>query len=97
MKRRKFDSKTKTMIVLQGLRGKAVSEICAEHQISQTQFYQWRDQFLANASKAFEVHQLSQLEDRLRRENDKLKRVVGELTLEVKKTEDELRELGLEP
>ncbi len=97
MKRRKFDSKTKAMIVMQGLRGKPISELCAEHLISQAQYYQWRDLFIANASKAFDVHQITQLEDRLRKENDKLKRVVGELTLEVKKTEDELRELGLEP
>jgi transposase-like protein len=47
---------TKTMIVLEGLKGKPVAEICTEHQIGQSQYYQCRDQFLAHASKAFEVH-----------------------------------------
>jgi hypothetical protein len=62
----------------------------SEHQISQSQYYQWRDQFFANASKAFEVHEQTQKETRLERENERLKRVVGELTLELKKSEEVL-------
>ncbi len=53
MKRRQWDPKTKALIVIQGLRGKPVAEICLEHQISQTQYYQWQDQFLANAYEVF--------------------------------------------
>jgi transposase-like protein len=53
MKRRKWDPKTKSTIVLQGLRGRPVGEICVEHQISQAQYYQWRDQFLANMHQIF--------------------------------------------
>lgn len=94
MKRRKWDAKTKAMIILQGLKGKPVSGLCSEHQISQAQYYQWRDQFLSNAGKAFEVHQQSHREHRLSLENNQLKQIVADLTLEVKKTEDELRELG---
>ena len=33
MKNRKWDAKTKAMVVLQGLKGKPVVEICQEHQI----------------------------------------------------------------
>jgi len=88
MERRKWDSRTKALIVIQGLKGKSVSEICTEHQISQNQYYEWRDQFLSNASKAFETNQQSVKLTSLERENSKLKRLVGELTLEVKKTEE---------
>jgi transposase len=49
MHRRKWDAKTKAIIVLEGLKGKPVAEICTEHQLSQSQYYQWRDQFLAHA------------------------------------------------
>jgi transposase-like protein len=35
MHRRKWDAKIKAMIVLEGLRGKPVAELCHEHQISQ--------------------------------------------------------------
>ena len=74
MHRRKWDAKTKAMLVLEGLKGKPVAEICTEHQISQSQYYQWRDQFLAHASKAFEVHHDHHKEARLERENARLKK-----------------------
>jgi hypothetical protein len=37
MHRRKWDAKTTAMIVVEGLKGKPVAELCAEHQISQAQ------------------------------------------------------------
>jgi transposase-like protein len=49
---------------------------------SQAQYYQWRDQFLANAAKAFEPAGAPQRQGRLERENARLKAVVGELALE---------------
>jgi transposase-like protein len=88
MQKRKWDAKTKAMIVLEGLKGKPVAEICTEHQISQSQYYQWRDQFLAHAARAFEVHQHTRKEGRLEQENARLKRLVGELLLELKKSDE---------
>ena len=90
MQRRKWDARTKALIVLQGLKGTPVGTLCTEHQISQAQYYDWRDQFLANASKAFETHQQADQVQRLERENSRLKRVVADLMLEVKKTEEVL-------
>ncbi len=54
MRRRKWDSRSKARVVIQGLQDKAVSELCNEHQISQMQYYKWRDQFLSNAGKVFD-------------------------------------------
>ena len=85
MPRRKWDAKTKALIGLEGLKGKPVTEICAEHQSSPSQYYQWRDQLLAHAGKAFEVHQPTRTEARLAQENARLKKLVGELTWELKK------------
>ena len=82
MHRRKWDAKTKALMVLEGLKGKSVAEICTEHQISQSLYYHWRDQFLANAAHAFEVHQHSRREASLEQENAQLKHLVGELLLE---------------
>jgi hypothetical protein len=76
--------------VLEGLKGKSVAELCAEHQISQAQYYQWGDQSLTRAPKAFGVHEQSQREARLARENARLKTLVGELTLELKKSDEVL-------
>jgi transposase-like protein len=80
MHRRKWEAKTKVMIVLQGLQGQPIAEICHAHRISQSQGYQWRDQCLAHADQAFAVHQQSQQEARLAREDAQLKTLIGELT-----------------
>jgi transposase-like protein len=85
MRKRTWDAKTKALIVLEGLKGKPVAEICNEHQISHSQYYQWRNQFLAHAAEACESHQYTRIEPRLEQENAWLKRLVGELTLELKK------------
>ncbi|OVE78284.1 hypothetical protein BVX98_00705, partial [bacterium F11] len=82
------DSKKKALIVIQALKGKPVAELCNEHQISQAQYYQWRDQFLANAPKAFDTAQNTQKEQRQQKEIDRLKNMVGELTMELKKSEE---------
>ena len=89
MKRRKWDPKTKAMIVVEGLKGKHVADICIEHQISQTQYYQWRDQFLSNMPQLFISN--DRKEKALTRENERLKKIIGDLTVELKKTEEWLR------
>jgi transposase-like protein len=86
MKRRKWDTKTKAMIVVQGLKGKPVAEICLEHQISQTQYYQWRDHFLANVHQVFDGSEKKG--ELLTRENARLRKIIGDLTVELKKTEE---------
>lgn len=89
MKKRKWTSEAKARIVLSGLKGLSVAEICVAHGISQSQYYRWRDEFLSNAGKAFETQKTCQQQQRLERENEKLKTLVGELTIELKKTEGE--------
>jgi hypothetical protein len=69
------------MIVLEGLKGQPVAARCHEPQLSQAQYDQWRDQFLGHAAQACEVHERSQHEARLGREQVRLKACVGERTL----------------
>lgn len=86
MQRRKWDPKIKALIVMEGLKGKMVADICIEHQISQTQYYQWRDQFLANAHQIF-VNPVKK-DTQLTRENARLRKMIGDLTVELKKSEE---------
>ncbi len=88
MKQRKWDPKAKAKIVLEGIKGRPVAEICNECQICQSQYYQWRDQFLSNLDKVFDTPQKDSREIRLASENQKLRALVGELTLELKKTDE---------
>jgi transposase-like protein len=94
MKRRKWDARTKAMIVIEGLKGKPVAELCHEHQISQSLYDPWRDQFLAQAAKAFEDPQRTRKEARLQPENARLKQLVGELTFALKKSDERLAGRG---
>ncbi len=87
MKKRLWTSEQKLQIVMQGIKGRLVSEICNEYQIGQSQYYLWRDQFLQNAGKIFEMSKTAQQQTRLERENEKLKAMVGELTMELKKSD----------
>lgn len=89
MNRRNWDPKTKAMIVMEGLKGKPISEICIEHQISQAQYYKWRDQFLSRIPHLFTDE--TRKERALTRENTRLKKIIGDLTVELKKTEEWLR------
>lgn len=89
MKPRKWDGKTKARAVIEGIKGRKVAEICNDYQISQAQYYQWREQFLSNLDKPFEAKKATSKEERLKSEVQKLRSLVGELTLELKKSDEE--------
>jgi len=87
MPKSRWDAKTKAIIVLEGLKGKPVNDICMEYQISQAHYYRWRDKFLANMHQAFADK--TPQEVTLKRQISDLKKVIGELTVELKKNEME--------
>jgi transposase-like protein len=90
MKRRKWTGKEKLQIVLEGMRGQVpLGELCARHQLSQSQYYQWRDQLFNHGAKVFDRGGPEQTEQRLREEVRRLKGLIGELTVELKKNEAE--------
>lgn len=90
MKQRKWDSKTKAKVVLEGFRGKSIASICNEYQISQSLYYQWRDQFMSRVDQVFDLPRKGAREAQLQEENRKLKTVIGDLTLELKKSQEEV-------
>lgn len=81
--RRKWDPKTKAKIVLEGLMGGCVNELCRTHDLRPGQYYKWRGHFLENSYLAFEKPLAPQTESELAAENEELKKLVGELTLEL--------------
>jgi transposase-like protein len=87
VKKRTWTPETKAKIVLLGLGGQSIAQICNEHQISPSMYYLWRDQFLKNSYKVFEINKTQAKELRLKEENKKLKQTIGELTLELKKND----------
>lgn len=89
MKRRKWDSKTKAKIVLEGLSGQSVSELCNKYQISQNQYYLWRDKFLSESYRAFDNNVSCNREGRLKQRILALEQTLGAVTFELKKLEEE--------
>jgi len=95
MKYRKWDSKTKTKIILEHLEQRVpVAAICNKYQITQSLFAYWLKEFQAKAYKVFDTEKQTKKEQRLKDENKKLKQIIAELSIELKKTELELSEEG---
>lgn len=88
MERRKWDSRTKAKVVLEFMEGQSAAEVCTKYGIHQNQLYKWKEDFLEQAHRVFELPKSSQKEQRLVEENRRLKSVIGELTVELKKTEE---------
>ena len=83
-KYRKFTAQQKLEIVLAGLRGdRTVREVCREHQVSETQYYGWRDQLLAAGARRFAGKDERVGEGELRKKVAELERALGRKTLEV--------------
>jgi transposase-like protein len=86
-KRKQWKSEEKARIILSGLQGRPVSEICIEYGISNSQYYKWKDQFMRNMHLSYEVMNNNKSLQRLKSENSKLKTLVADLSLEIKKSD----------
>lgn len=88
MKYRKWDPKTKAKIILEYYENKIPPAAhCNKYNISQSQYYQWLKEFQVNAYKAFESEKLCKKDKELMEENKKLKSIIAELSIELKKAE----------
>ena len=82
MKRRKWESSQKLKIVLEGLSGQIeISKLCNKYQISQVIYYRWREQLLQYGHQSFESKNITKLEQHLQSENQRLKQIIGDLTI----------------
>jgi len=71
-----------------------LASICNKYQITQSLFYYWLRELQTKGYKVFELAKQTKKEQKLKEENSKLKRIIAELTIELKKTELELQEGG---
>jgi transposase len=88
--RRKFTAKEKIRIVLEGLRGEAsISDLCRKEGIHPTMYYKWSKAFLEAGKRQLNGDTMREAGSdevkELRRENDTLKMLVAELTLDNRK------------
>ena len=88
MERRKWDAKMKAKAAIEFMQGQSAAEICTKYGIHQQQLYKWREELVGNAHRVFEMKKASKKERGLAEENRELKSIIGELTVELKKTEE---------
>jgi transposase-like protein len=92
-KRRTYSSQFKFETVMEGLRGeKSITTLCRERDITESLYYKWRDQFLAQAPTIFgEKSSNGTVSDEQQARIADLERMVGKLTMQLeilKKAED---------
>jgi putative transposase len=85
VKRSKFTEAQIVFILRQAEEGTAVAEVCRKAGISDATFYNWKKRY--GGLMPSEVQRLRQLED----ENNRLKKIVADLTLDKAMLQDVVR------
>lgn len=86
--RKQWTAQEKLAIVLQGMSGNVkISELCNDHGITQAMYYAWKSLLMSQGTKIFERGGIDHEQQRLERENKKLKETIGELHMELKKND----------
>jgi len=83
-KYRTFTAQQKIEIVLAGLRGdRSIKDVCREHEIAETLYYNWRDKLLEGGKTALAGRDERSGEKELRRRVAELERALGRKTYEL--------------
>ena len=85
MKASKFTDAQKAFIISQGEDGTPVAEICRKAGISQATYFNWKKKY--SGMMPSEMRRLRELED----ENNRLKRIVADLSLDKEMLQDIVR------
>ena len=76
MTNREWTEEQKFKIVLEGLRSETpVVKLCEKYEISQTQYYKWRDILLEHGKESFTRAKRQSKEERIEREIFKLNKI----------------------
>jgi putative transposase len=75
MKGKRYTTEEKIRILREADKGKAITEVCREHNLSQVTFHRWKKQF-----GQMEVNEAKRLKE-LERENTELKKMLADSLL----------------
>lgn len=91
-KYRTFTAQQKIEIVLTGLRGdRSIKEVCREHDIAETLYYNWREKLLEGGKAALAGKEERGGEKQLRQKIRELERALGRKTYELEIAGEALR------
>jgi transposase len=94
--RKLFSAEQKIQIIMEGLRGEeSIAAICRKYGISETNYYNWNKDFMEAGKKRLngDVQREANSDEvkQLRQENNELKDLVAELSIEVRVLKKSLR------
>lgn len=75
---RTWKAEEKLAIVLEGLKGASVKEICTRHGVAETQYYRWRDQAMQSMQEGFVDKRRREHRNSDAAEKDRLLKIIGE-------------------
>ena len=82
MVRSKFTPQEKARIVLESLNTNiSAAELCRKYNISPPTFYQWKEKFVEGGKTSLNGTSKGDVCKSLQKENENLKRIIGELTI----------------
>jgi len=82
MVRSKFTPQEKARIILESLNTNiGAAELCRKHNISPPTFYQWKEKFIEGGKTSLNGTSKENVCKSLQKENENLKRIIGELTI----------------
>lgn len=81
--KRHFTAEQKLEIVLAGIKSGRVSEVCRQHEISSTLFYQWRDKLMEGGLERLAGKAEHDNQKDLKKKIAKLERALGRKTYEL--------------
>jgi transposase len=84
MARKRWIAEDKQKMVLAGLRNEAsVAELCRQYGVSDVMYYKWKKAFLEGGLNGLKGNgKAGAQESALKKENEELKALIGELTVE---------------
>lgn len=78
----KFTPTEKARIILESLHTNiSTAELCRKHNIHPQTFYQWKEKFIEGGKASLNGKSNDIIYHNLQKENDSLKRIIGELTM----------------
>lgn len=78
-RRKEWTAEEKLAIILDGLKGRSISDICREYGISDTQYYKWRDVALESLKSGFQDKRKKEYCDKsAEAERNRMLKIIGE-------------------
>jgi putative transposase len=82
--RKSWSMEQKLSIVLSALSERhSIAELARQHGVNENQIYRWKEQFLESGRRGLNGAKAQTADQRLEAENEQLKKLLGEKTLEL--------------